>query len=74
LAYSPIKDSCLPFIIEKFSRFGDNHTICHGQNPEGAKNTFICDPQFIKNFINDKTILGRQCTIYLKKGKLFKIG
>jgi malate dehydrogenase (oxaloacetate-decarboxylating)(NADP+) len=71
LAYTPIKDASFPFIIERFSRFGNHHTICHGHTPEGVKNTFICNPQSITNFIHDKTLLGRQVTIHLKKGKLF---
>jgi malate dehydrogenase (oxaloacetate-decarboxylating)(NADP+) len=71
LAYTPSKDITLPFIIERFSQFG-NHILCHGHTPEGVKNTFICDPKNITNLIHDKTLLGRPLTIHLKKGKLFK--
>ncbi|MGA1865159.1 MAG: malic enzyme-like NAD(P)-binding protein [bacterium] len=69
LAYTPSKDISLPYIIERFSRFG-SHTICHGHTPEGVKSTFICDPTNITNFIQDKTLLDKQLTINLKKGKL----
>ncbi|MBN2373652.1 malate dehydrogenase [bacterium] len=73
LAYTSEEDISFPFIIERFCQFGDQHTICVGRKPDGTKESFLCDPQFMDSFINDESIPGRQINLYLKKGKLVKV-
>jgi malate dehydrogenase (oxaloacetate-decarboxylating)(NADP+) len=73
LANTPDQDISLPFIIKGFSKFGNQHIICVGQTPEAMKHTFICDTQFMNDFIHDPSLLNRPVTIHLKKGRLLKV-
>jgi len=74
LANMSKEDCSIPFIIDKFCQFSDNHTICTGKDMKGEKRgPFLCGPHVMDIYRHDKSLLGKEVTISVKKGKITDI-